>query len=189
MTVGSFVIIQDLTTSSALFGGSPLYIHCNEITISGKNNLGIGTRAMIENGIISADRANEPVIDAVRANLDRRKGLVSYTGFENPKIIMRGGWADIVGSEICNETGNMLPVLTPAKFWHMVHSDHQFFIRGASVAMLADIFKGDTGSQFYDETRGIPLAIETWSMKEDVTGRGRMTWQINSTEDKDEELN
>lgn len=184
MTIGSFIVIQDYTPTNPLFGGSSVYVWCNNISISGKNNLAVGTESMVY-----AQLSQEEPVDM----LERRKGYVAYVGFENPKFSISGTWTPDIGSVQMAEGGQFRPIerqnlyLTPARFWQLVHSDHQFHIRGLDSAMLTSLISPVDGEQlFVDLNKGIPVAIEGWDMKETPDEKKIVRWNINLVEDKDE---
>ena len=181
MTIGSFIIIWDSTAGSPLFGGSDIYLYCKEILISGKNLLNTNPNFMIETGIIADDETS------YRNSLERRKGVVSYQGFESPKVIIRGGWDKTIGSQII-KGGDTYEVLTPARFWQLVHSNHQFYIRGTDSPLLVDLLNGPDGDLIFNPSNGIPLAVEVWTLKNNNSANSFVEWSINAVEDKDMEL-
>lgn len=174
---GSFLVIQDYMTGnegagSALFDGSPIYVYCNKISRSFKNNISTQTKIMQD---VSLDNDN----NNIGSHWERRKGYTQYNSFEPPVFTANCTWTTDVGS--IQSIGS---ILTPYKLMRMEISGHQFFIRGTR--LIDNMLKNDadTTGSFYVSTKGIPVTIESTDSSAEAKEENPIRFTIVFREDR-----
>ena len=174
---GSILIIQDRTelvkgVGSKLFGGEKLYAYCDNISMSGKNNVTAKPRIGIDLKVESDDDLN--------AHWNRRKGESQFSSTETNIITTKGRWITSLGS--VNILGS---VLTPYKIMRLGISGHQFYLKGTR--LLDNILAGEneTVGSIYDAGSGVPVTIETWSTDARSSVANEVTWNMTFQEDRE----
>lgn len=175
--------ITDYTGS--LFCGSPIICIANKFTMNGKNILGYKPNTMKDNSINSDDNSY------LGSNWDRRKGRVTFQGYENPIIDISGNWVgsretgDGIGSELVNRaTGEELgsPVLTPYRLIKFAMTPGTYYIN--EDRMIGTLInEAGVGSSLYNSS-GIPCVVDDWNIDFDANTDDIIAWNMRFREDK-----
>lgn len=144
----TWVTIQD-RSSSPLFGGSKIYLFCDNESFGGNINKGVSTKIMptVPNYVGSN-------VGSVWQNMI---GQQSFTGINNHKITLQARWSVGLGSY--GTAGVSEPILTPYKTIILATSGRQFYLNDERIINQIAL---ESGSQFYGKY-GIPITIDDYS--------------------------
>ena len=173
MQLGSefkFIVkMRDRDVANPLWGGSPIYVFCNDQSFSMDVTLGMRTKTMPP----SPDFVN----NNVGSEWDNLKVNNSYVGINNPIMSLQATWVTDLGSY----TSGGDPILTPYKLMIMAASGKTFYVEDERVIRQISI---ESGEQFYP-SYGAPFCIDDFNIKTDYKSTNRVNMNINLREDKD----
>lgn len=144
----TWVTLQDRGTNP-LFGGSKIYVFCDNETFGGNINKGIATKTMP-----TVPNYNGSNVGSVWQNMI---GGQSFTGVNNHKITLQARWSTGLGSYGTN--GFSEPILTPYKTIILATSGRQLYLTDERIITQIAL---ESGSQFYGQY-GVPIAIDDYS--------------------------
>jgi len=185
----TFLTITDYTGS--LFAGSHVVCYANKFNMSGKNILGTKPFTMKDTAMITDDNSN------LGSNYDRRKGYISYQGFNNPVLRISGNWTGSsndglgAGSEMVNPTSGVelgSPILTPYKIIKFAISNGGPYYLNEKRLTQTMIGVQGTGSALYSAS-GIPVIVDDWQIDFDMNSENNIKWSMSFTEDKQYNIN
>lgn len=155
--MSEWVTLTDVTSGSELFNGSSIYCYVNSIKFGGGNNIGDSPVQGVGTEIDST--LDGTTDESLGSMYDRRIGYNTYASFNSPLITLNGGWTEEIGS--LTSVGS---ILTPFKLWRMIHTDHQFKLKGGIT--IPNLITGESGSGFFD-ANGIPVVfVSPWTINE-----------------------
>lgn len=166
----AWITIQDRGTNP-LFGGSKIYVFCDDETFGG--DILKGNKPKLMPFLPDYNGSN---VGSVWQNTIAN---TSFTGVNNHKIVLQCRWAVGLGSYGTN--GFSEPILTPYKTIILATSGRQFYLNDERIINQIAL---ESGSQFYGQY-GVPITIDNYSFTSRRSGDLNIVGiNLTITEDK-----